>query len=278
MMVALLVLAAATVAGAQTRAPQRIVSLNLCIDPIVLELVPRARIAALSTVSADKSVSAIADRLGGIRLVRGGAEEVLALDPDLILAGPYTTMATVALLQRLGRRVETVPLVAGIEGVRDAIRQVAVAVGDEAAGERLIQQFDARLAAARPPTPARPSAITYQVGGAVSPGRSLMDSAMTWAGLDNRGRGVDRSRTGHVPLEMLLADPPDLVVMGHRADAYRTPAADNLRHPALKYLIDRSASAVVPLPRWICGAPAIADAASQLSDARAGLLWRGGRR
>lgn len=277
-MVALVALAAATAAGAQTRVPQRIVSLNLCIDPIVLEMVPRERIAALSAVSADRSVSAIADRLGGIRLVRGGAEEVLALDPDLILAGPYTTTATVALLKRLGRRVETVPLVAGIEGVRDAIRQVAEATGDRAGGERLVARFDERLAAARPSTAERPGAITYQVGGAVSPGRSLMDSAMAAAGLENRGRSVERSRTGHVPLEMLVADPPDLVVLGHRADAYRTPAADNLRHPALRHLLDRTASAVVPLPLWICGAPAIADAASQLADARAGLLWRGGRR
>lgn len=277
MMVALLGLVVASTAGAQTLAPQRIVSLNLCLDPIVLALVPRARIAALSKVSADASVSAIAGEIAGIRLVRGGAEEVLALDPDLVLAGPYTTTATVALLTRLGRRVETVPMASDIDGVRDAIRQIAAAVGERAAGERLVADLDGRLMAMQPSTAERPGAIAYQVGGAVSPGRSLMDWAMTWVGLANRGRSADRSRTAQVPLEMLVADPPDLIVMGHRGDAYLTPAADNLRHPALKHVLARTASAVLPLALWICGTPALADAAAQLADARAGLLWRDGR-
>ena len=52
--------------AAAAEPPQRIVSLNLCVDAIVLDLVPRERIRGVSLVSADPNVSAIADRVRGL--------------------------------------------------------------------------------------------------------------------------------------------------------------------------------------------------------------------
>ena len=42
----------------------------------------------------------------GIKLIRGGAEEVLKLKPDLVLAGTYTRRATRELLARQGLKIE----------------------------------------------------------------------------------------------------------------------------------------------------------------------------
>src|ERR1700733_10124851 len=68
-------------------APQRIVSTFLCTDEYVFRLVPRARVVALSFLAADTHpvVSTIRDKVGGLRLTRGSAEEVMSLDPDLVV-------------------------------------------------------------------------------------------------------------------------------------------------------------------------------------------------
>src|SRR5262245_6215272 len=76
-------------AGQADDAPRRIVSLDLCTDQLMLELAPREHIAAVTHLAADPTVSAIPDKARGLAITHGGAEDVLRLDPDLVLAGPY---------------------------------------------------------------------------------------------------------------------------------------------------------------------------------------------
>jgi len=256
--------------------PRRIVSLNLCLDPIVLDLVPRERIQALSWVSGDRNVSPIIDRIDGIRLAGGSAEEVLALDPDLVLAGDYTTPATVDLLRRLGRRVEVIPMAFDIDGIRKTIGAVADAVGEPRRGADLIARFDRRLAdvSVAATGPDRPEAAIYQANSLVSQSGSLAAAALDAAGFRNAGDRLGEGAAGRVSLEALVADPPDLIALGQRADTYRTPVADNLRHPALAYVLSQRPHVDLPMPLWLCGTPYVADAVAILARARAQLTKR----
>lgn len=253
---------------------QRIVSLNLCIDPIVLDLVPRERIQALSWVSSDPNVSPIIDRIAGIRLVRGTAEEVLALEPDLVLAGALTTPATVDLLRRLGQRVVVIPIATELDGVRKAIRAVAAAVGEPARGEDMVADFDRRLAEASAHGPERPEAVVYQANSLVSPSGTLAAAALEAAGFSNAADRVALTSGGRIALETLVVSPPDLIALGQQATAYRTPVADNLRHPALARVLAERAHVDFPMPLWLCGTPHVADAVAALAQARRGILER----
>ncbi len=254
--------------------PRRIVSLNLCIDPIVLDLVPRDRIKGVSANSADPNVSPIVDRVAGLNQLRGGGEEVLALDPDLVLAGAYTTPATIDLLRRLGRRVEVVPLATDIEGIRSVVRQIAAAVGEPEHGEAIIGAFDRKLAGSKATDAKRPSALLYQMGSLVSGPNSLVDAAFDAAGFQNKADMLLLGPGGHVGLETLLIDPPDLIVLGQSAATYRTRVADNLRHPALAHLLSMRPHVDLPMPLWLCGTPQLAEAVALLVKVRAGLLAR----
>src|SRR5882672_11798416 len=68
-------------ARAQAPAPSRIVSLDLCADQLLIELVDRARIAAVTHLAADSAVSAIPERAKGLPVTHGAAEDVLRYDP-----------------------------------------------------------------------------------------------------------------------------------------------------------------------------------------------------
>ena len=266
--------AAGALAG--ERPPRRIVSLDLCTDQLLIELVDRARIAAVTHLAADPAVSAIPDKARGLAITRGATEDVLRYDPDLILAGPFGVAASVDLLRRLGRRVVIVPLPQDLDGVRTAVRTVAAAADMEREGEAMIADFDRRLAklAASSAQP-RPTAVIYQIGGSVSGPGSLADAALAAAGYRNMASDYRLTRGGQVPLESLLADPPDLIVLSSGADEYRTALADNLRHPALRLLRQRRASIELPWRHWLCGTPHIVEAVERLVEARAGIGARG---
>jgi iron complex transport system substrate-binding protein len=264
--------ARAEVAAQPPARPARIVSLDLCADQLLIELVERERIAAVTHLAADPQVSAIWEKGKGIAITRGAAEDVLRHKPDLILAGPFGVAATVSLLRRLKANVVVVPLASDLNGVHTAVRIVAAAVGEEARGEAMIEAFDRRLAgiAAAPQAPA-PSAVIYQVGGAVSVAGNLADAVLAAAGFHNKAAEYQLTRGGQVPLELLAASPPDLLVLTSGADEYRTVASDNLRHPVLGQLRRQRPSIEVPWRLLQCGTPHIADAVERLAQARAGI-------
>jgi len=255
--------------------PARIVSLDLCTDQLLIELVERQRIAAVTHLADDPDTSAVWGQAKGIPFTRGAAEDVLRLRPDLILAGPFGVAPTVNLLRRLGLEVVMVPMASDLDGVRAAVRTVAAAVGEETRGEAMIAAYDRRLAAvaARPRAPP-PSAVVYQVGGTVSPRGGLEDAVLAAAGFRNKATEYRLTRGGQVPLELLAASPPDLLVLTSTADEYRTVVSDNLRHPALVELRRQRASVEVPWRLWLCGTPHIAEAIERLAKVRVAIEAR----
>ncbi len=251
--------------------PTRIVSLDLCTDQLLIELVGRERIAAVTFLAADPAVSAIPAEARGIPITHGAAEDVLRYDPDLILAGPFGVSPTVDLLRRLKRNIVVVPQPSDLAGVRTSVRTVAAAVGEELRGEAMVSAFDRRLAALAPTAleTAWPTAVVYQIGGSISGPGSFVEAALAAAGFRNAAADYRLTRGGQVPLEWLVARPPDLIVLASAVDEYRTAVADNLRHPALRLLRRRHASLELPWQMWLCGTPHIADAVERLAAARA---------
>lgn len=265
--VAFLVLAASAGAGeAFAEPPRRIVSLNLCTDQLLVELVPRERIAAVSFLATDRTLSAYASKLQGLQQVRGTAEEVLALAPDLVIAGEYTTAPTVDLLRRLGVKLLVVPLASDIEGMRASLRLMAEAVGVKERGEAIIAEFDERVRGARSTVPGEPTAVAYQVNSLTSGPGSLLDSALEAAGYHNIARDMKLGPAGRLPLEVLVASPPDLVVLANAPGDFRTVLGDNLRHPAFADLLRRRPSVHLPMPLWMCATPKIAEAVEILAS------------
>ena len=271
--------ATAEAAGAADTAvarPQRIVSLDLCVDQILVDLVAPSRIAALTHLAADPNVSAVAARARALPATRGEAEVVLGLEPDLVIAGTFGATATVSLLQRVGRRVVKVALASDLDGIRATVRQIATAVGEAERGEAVVAAFDRRLIlTAGNGSPARPTALIYQVNGLASGPGTLDDAVLIAAGFRNLAADLPLGSGGALPLEALVASPPDLLVLSGPVDAYRSVVADNLRHPALTAIRRTRGSIVLPWRTWLCGTPYVADAVEALHQARLG-LERGG--
>jgi iron complex transport system substrate-binding protein len=260
-----------TSSPARAAPPQRIVSLNLCVDQILIDLVPRSRIAAVTHLAADPAVSAAPEKAVGLPITHGAAEDVLSRHPDLVLAGQYSTPATVDLLRRLGLNVVIIPLPQDYAGVRTVVQQIAVAAGEPERGAALIADFDRRLAVAAAKVAAltsKPVAVVYQVNNYVSRGGSLVDAALETAGFRNGADTLQVDASGQVSLETLVATPPDVLILSAKPHEYQTVVSDNLRHPLLARAAKSGRTAVVPWSQWLCGTPAIAAAVETLVDLR----------
>src|SRR5579859_2649447 len=70
-----------------TAAGPRIVSMNLCTDQLLIPLADPEQILGLSRFSRDASQSFAADVARRYPTLSGGAEDVLVLKPDIVVAG-----------------------------------------------------------------------------------------------------------------------------------------------------------------------------------------------
>lgn len=225
-----------------------VVSLNLCTDQLLVLLAPE-RIAALSHLARDPSLSFVASRAGAWPAVRASAEAVLRLQPDMVLAAPWGARAALTLLRAQGVRVETLSLPRDLDGIRAQVRGAAALLGHPERGEALLAGMEATLAGVAVAERMR-RGIAWQPRGYTADEGSLVSLLMARAGIVNVGDG---RRLG---AEAMLRDPPDVLVVP-AAPATPSRATEMLTQPAL------AAIARIPLPTalTVCAGPYSADAA-----------------
>ncbi len=248
-------------AGDAPSKPRRIVSLNLCSDELVLRLANRENIASVTWLSRDPNYSNVAQLAAGVSTNRGLAEEIVPLDPDLVVAGVHTARAAATLLKRAGFRVIELEVPRSLDDVRAQIHVVAQAVGEPERGERMIAEIDTRLAAfaaAAERTP--PRVLVLDPNGFTTGPGSLVDQIITTAGLANVASELGVTRYARIALEIAATSGADVFIINGRRDGPPSLATELLRHPIFAKLPDRAEMVVLPSRLWTCGGPAVLDA------------------
>jgi iron complex transport system substrate-binding protein len=247
--------------------PARIVSLNLCIDDLLLRLAKPERIASVTWLSHDARNSNNPELARRFAKNYGLAEEIVPLDPDLVLAGAFSTRVAVALLKRTNIPLAELGIPRSFADIRRQIADVARLVGEQEEGERLIGLMDARLAAIAPPSGARPRAIVLNPNGATVGRGTLVGEIMTLAGLDNVAAELGIESYGTVPLEHVVLNAVDILIVSTSRDGPPALATEILRHPVLARLADRVRIISVPSRLWNCSGPAAVEAVELLRQA-----------
>ena len=247
--------------------PQRIVSLNLCTDQLLMQIVDHGRIRAITALSQDAQISGMAQEAQKLPATMGVAEEVIAMRPDLVLAGTFSTRATVAILRRLGYEVVDFAPETDFASIKANIRKMARAVGEPARGEAIVRSMEAELARIPAPPAERPVYANYNANGYTSGNGDLITAVANAAGFDMLGQRLDLAGPEPIALEQMLVTRPDLIDLGEDGNA-PTLATEIFRHPALQRLIRERATVDVPAKYTICGSPRTMEAVHIMVEAR----------
>lgn len=243
-----------------TAAPQRVVSMNLCGDQLAMMLAAPGQLVSVTDLAQDPRMSPMAEQAAALIPNSGRAEEIYLMRPDLVIAGSYSSGPTVAMLRRLGIRVETLPPAEDFDAIRDQITRMGALLGRETAARDLLARFDADLAAARSPAD-RGRAALYYANGFTSGRNTLAGSILEAAGFANVATDYRIATTTALPMELLVMARPDRLITGAKWPGQSQGEAI-LDHPAL--------AAIAPAARqvtdrdWVCGTPFVARAIRSL--------------
>lgn len=240
--------------------PRRIVSLDYCADQYVLKLVDRERILALSPDAA-KEFSYLRELAVGIPTVRPVAEDVLVLEPDLVIRSYGGGPNADAFYARAGVPVLNVGNANTIAEVVPVMEAVAAGLGESARGRVVTDEMEQRLASLPASEPEFETLYMTPAGVTTGPG-SLVHEMLLTAGLEN----FQQASGWHpIPLERLAYTQPELVAYASfGAGAEHPDAWSAMRHPVAQTQLENAR--LVPLNgAWTaCGGWFLMDAVEAL--------------
>jgi iron complex transport system substrate-binding protein len=241
--------------------PQRIVSLNLCADQLVLALADRAQIAGLTRNAAEPQMSAAAAQARGLRILRSSTEEILAINPDLLVGVQVGQSGTLAGYVDRGYTLLDLENAESLAQIETTIRQSAAAFGHRERGEALIARMRRDLAGI-PANGGGKVAAYYQRRGYLTGTGTLIDELMRRAGLINLATKLGKPPLSQVSLEEIVAARPDFLIVESATDRVTDQGTEMLHHPALARIPRIS----MPQAWTVCGGPAYVTAARSIAE------------
>lgn len=228
-------LAAAALALCSTAAvaapPQRIASLNLAADEVLIDLVPHERIVAVTMFVDEKGTSNVLGRVPKSiqRFPKSDLERLIALKPDLVVVSQYTDADFLKALERSGLRAYRMTGLDSIAGFRKAILDLGAAVGADDAARRLVARFDERLAAVEAKVKGAPRpTVLYWASGFTSGAKTPFGALIECGG--GRNAAALAGISGVVPIgsERAFRVRPDWLLIGEGTTTSREIRSDPL--------------------------------------------------
>ncbi len=233
------------------------VSVNPCLDAMITEVADRDQILALSHYSAHPSSSSIPAKTAAKHAYTGGtAEEIIALGPDIVLASTFIAPATETALTHAGITVEKYDSPKSFEESREQLERIALISRQPYWSEQLSRNLEAPA----PPSPSGMSALLWQPGQLVAGEATLVAENLGWAGFTNYAEERGLEQAAYLPLETILADPPDVLLIAGEERGQRHPLLASLDNT---YVAEFSPQLIY------CGGPTIDHARARLLEIRA---------
>jgi len=247
--IAAALLVVATLAGASDAKPQRIASLNLTADEILVEIVPPQRLVAATRAADDPESSSIVGRIPPSvpRFFRADLERLVALRPDLVVVSEYTDADFLRALERSGLRYHRMQGLDSMAGFRAALVALGEAVGEPEGAERLAREYDRRLERIAASLRGLPRPRVLYWSNPFTAGAGTAIGALIECG-GGRNAGSELGIEGLVPIgaERAFAADPDVVLVAATPEGREDQALRD--HPLLSQLRAVREGEVVGLP------------------------------
>ncbi len=247
--------------------PQRVVSINICADELLLLLGKPEQIVSISYLSKDDQYSPWADKASDFPINYAGAEEIINQHPDLVLAGEFSDPMVLRLLRQQGIEVVSIKRAQTFSQLFDATLQVGDLLGRRMQAEQLVKQWQIQIDdMMRGLSTDKPSMAMIGPNGYTEGQGTLRDQLLVKAGIVNVASSLNMVGNAEFTLEQILEAQPDLIAIEDSTRNRHSLAQRLLTHPALRVLSSLRVS--LPASLWSCPGPSYVTALKTLIDAK----------
>src|ERR1700737_1495954 len=243
----------------------RIASMNVCTDQLLITLADPEQILGLSRFSRDAWQSFAADDARRYPVLSGGAEDMLVLRPDVVVASLFDKRSTRELLKEKGLHLAEFAVPRNLDEAKAQIREMGEIVQHADRAEAEIARLDAAIARARQAVAVKHyRVLPLSRRGWVLGSDSLVSSLLTEPGLFNAAGDLGVGTGGYSSLEAIVNLKPDFILVSEAGDRAEGDGRAFLLHPALDRLYPPAKRIVIPERLTVCGGVMLAEALDAL--------------
>lgn len=227
--------------------PQRVASMNLASDEILADILPAARLVAVTALVDEAGTSNAVGRVAKTvpRFPKVDIERLIALKPDLVVVSEYTDADVLRALRTSGLRVHRMTGLDSFPGFRKALLDLGDAVGEGATASKLAAAFDAGLAEIATKIKGAPTpSVLYWASGYTAGSKTAFDALIACGGGANAAAAAGISGIAPMGAERAYRVDPDWLFIGGQT----TTAREIREHPLLSRMRAVKAGHIVAMP------------------------------
>lgn len=257
-------------ASAAAVGPQRIVSIGLCPDQLLLMMAQRSQIASLTSSATSLQMSYMADAVGDIPLNNATVEEIIPYRPDLIVGSHFAARDTTRFLRQLGYQVKLVTLPKTIEEIYTLLTGFGEWTGNQARAASLIAKMKHEIVEIQARYAHRPvkSMIIYSPNGYTIGADTLENDVLKYAGFRNLSAEMGIVGFKKISLEKVIAARPDFLQLDNHIFNRDSIASSYLGHPVLNKIVDNKERLFIPSRLRACAGPMVTEAIEFMAKKR----------
>jgi len=211
---------------------ERIASVALGTDEILLSLVGPERLVGVTRLATDPAISNAADLAAEVEtIVEADPEQIIALEPDLVFVETFTDPAVIEQIEGAGIPVFVVGNLVSIDSIRENILTIGQLTGENEAAQAMVAQMDAELdeiaQALEEADVESPRVLYLAPDGWVAGSATTLDDIITRAGGVNAAAEAGLESWQQVSEETLIEMNPDVILVSSFM-----PVDDVLGNPA----------------------------------------------
>ena len=237
-------------------APQRVVSMSLCTDQLLLSLLPIERIAAVSYLSRDKTYSRFSEQAQSVAIHHADVEHILSLAPDLILASRYERSQATSMLQRLGANLLIVDAPQTVDDIAVYTMTIAQALQTQSQAQAMLDAMKVDWQRAETLIRDKPAllAMSMSANGYQQGRQTLFNELLHRAGLRSAADELGLQYDGNITIENALRLQADITLY-HSDESGQSLAEQWVTHPAWSAQQKHQQKITLPTADWICAGP-----------------------
>ena len=231
-------------------APKRIVSGVLAADEVLCEIALPATLAGVSAAVDNPAISRVKLNSDAVRH-QGSIEELIRLQPDLLIVASYSRAETLSLLSSLKIPVLRLKRFSSLSEIESNILRIGEAIGREEQAVKLVAGMQQRISRLSSLTQnlSKTHVLYYSEGGVTAGADTVINELIELAGGVNVAKEAGLKGDIEIPLETILSLMPEVIILpGWRREKESDLKAEILGDSRFKLLPAVSRGRIYTLP------------------------------
>ena len=228
----------------------RVVSTNVCIDNILINIFGTKNVVAVSNLVDDALYSQVKFLDPSIERISFDAEEILRLNPSLVLISNFSNHRVVNMLKDSGVKIVTVPFATKLSDISQNIQIVGTAIKQQTKAKIAADAIYQHIGETMPKT--GKFALHITSNNYIYGNNSLISDAIRYAGMATEEQDRFANKPGFYSIENIILSKPDYLIVDGSDEIGSLKFEHDRYHPALKVAFPPEHRIKIEPKLWSC--------------------------